>query len=56
MQVERRPAWMPGPPENPAGGAQLTGPPPLGAGQMGSNSQPPRPPQVIIAEWCLSHL
>ncbi|XXG41040.1 hypothetical protein AAC387_Pa01g1598 [Persea americana] len=46
MQVERRPAWMPGPPENPAGGAQLTGPPPLGAGQMGSNSQPPRPPQL----------
>lgn len=46
VQVERRPTWMPGPPENPAGGAQLTGPPPLGAGQMGSNIQPPRPPQL----------
>ncbi|XXG53780.1 hypothetical protein AAC387_Pa03g1821 [Persea americana] len=46
MQVERRPTWMPGPPENPAGGAQLPGPPTLGSGQMGSNIQSPLPPQL----------
>ncbi|XP_077220377.1 hydroxyproline-rich glycoprotein family protein [Tasmannia lanceolata] len=43
MQVERGP-WMPGPPENTTGGAQLPGlppPPPLVSGQMGS-----RPPQL----------
>lgn len=62
MQVERRPTWMPGPPENPAGGAQLPGPPTLGSGQMGSNIQPPHPPQVIfvgfslVTEWLWSHL
>ncbi|RWR76316.1 protein enabled-like protein [Cinnamomum micranthum f. kanehirae] len=46
MQVERRPTWMRGPPENPAGVGQLSGPPTLGSGQMVSNIQPPRPPQL----------
>lgn len=54
MQVERRPAWMPGQPENPSSATQLPGPPPMGAGQMGSSSQqPPRPPQVTILDFSM---
>ncbi|PIA39753.1 hypothetical protein AQUCO_02600306v1 [Aquilegia coerulea] len=44
MQVDRG-SWMPGPPENAMGGAQLPGPPPLPA-QMGPGSQPPRQSQL----------
>ncbi|XP_042509124.1 cleavage stimulating factor 64-like [Macadamia integrifolia] len=44
LQMERGTSWMTSPPEN-ATGVQVGGPPPL-PGQMGPNSQLPRPPQL----------
>lgn len=49
MQVDRNPAWMSGPPENPTL-SQLPGQPPLVPAQMGPGNQPSRPPSVIYLQ------